>query len=77
MPTRRTPHRDRGPDRSSRSDHRSEVLWTAVVRVVETDSGWLLYYGSRHAISVPKDALNEDQEAQFRALLGTRSPVAA
>ncbi|MEU4553498.1 YcxB family protein [Micromonospora violae] len=56
---------------------RSEVLWSAIIRVVETDTGWLLFYGSRHAMSVPKDGLGEDQEAQFRAYLAARTPVTA
>lgn len=56
---------------------RSEILWTAISRVVETDAGWLLFYGSRHAISLPKEGMDEDQEVQFRAFLATRTPVAA
>lgn len=56
---------------------RSEILWTAITRVVETDAGWLLFYGSRHAISLPKQGMGEDQEVQFRAFLATRTPVAA
>ncbi|MGC5021315.1 YcxB family protein [Micromonospora sp. DT47] len=56
---------------------RSEILWTAITRVVETDTGWLLFYGSRHAISLPKEGMGEDQEVQLRAFLATRTPVAA
>lgn len=56
---------------------RSEILWAAISRVVETDNGWLLFYGARHVISLPKDGLGEDQEAQFRAFLDTRTSVAA
>ncbi|MEH0986415.1 YcxB family protein [Micromonospora sp. CPCC 205556] len=56
---------------------RSEILWSAISRVVETDAGWLLFYGSRQAISLPKAGMDEDQELQFRAFLTTRAPVAA
>ncbi|WP_262285432.1 YcxB family protein [Micromonospora sp. MA102] len=56
---------------------RSEILWTAITRVVETDAGWLLFYGSRQAISVPKEGMDEDQELQFRTFLTTHTPVAA
>jgi hypothetical protein len=52
---------------------RNEVLWSAITRVVETRNGWLLVYGSRHAVSLPKDGLGEDQEAQFRAFLAART----
>jgi hypothetical protein len=52
---------------------RNEVLWSAITRVVETNNGWLLAYGPRHAISLPKDGLNEVQAAQFRGFLATRT----
>ncbi|WP_433320322.1 YcxB family protein [Micromonospora chersina] len=56
---------------------RSEILWTAITRVVETDDGWLLFYGSRQAISLPKEGMDEDQELEFRSFLTARAPVAA
>jgi hypothetical protein len=51
---------------------RYEVPWTEVTRVAESDAGWLLFYGPRHAISVPKDGLAEDQASQFEAFLSLR-----
>ena len=55
---------------------RYEVPWTEVIRVLEGDAGWLLFYGPRHAISVPKDGLAEDQVSQFKAFLSRREMAA-
>jgi hypothetical protein len=56
---------------------RYEVPWTAITRVAEHDAGWLLFFGPRHAISLPKDGLGEDQKQQFRAFLAMRATAAA
>ncbi|MGR6319378.1 YcxB family protein [Micromonospora soli] len=56
---------------------RSEILWTAITRVVETDAGWLLFYGPRQAISLPREGMDHEQELQFRAHLTAPASVAA
>jgi hypothetical protein len=56
---------------------RYEIPWTAITRVVESSTGWLLFYGPRHVISLPRDGLGEDQEQQFRAFLAMRATAAA
>jgi hypothetical protein len=56
---------------------RQELPWTAIQRVVETDTGWLLFYGRGYAVSIPRGGLRDDQESQFRAFLGTRATAAA
>ncbi len=51
---------------------RSEILWSAITRVAETDTGWLLFYGPRHALTVPKHSLDETRQSSFQAFLKTR-----
>ena len=55
---------------------RYEIPWTEVTSVVESDAGWHLFYGLRHAISVPKDGLTKDQASQFKAFLCMRETAA-
>lgn len=56
---------------------RSEILWSAITRVQQTEASWLLFYGSRHAVSIPTDQLSPEQEAQLRDLLAARQTAPA
>ncbi|GAA1786620.1 hypothetical protein GCM10009682_06000 [Luedemannella flava] len=60
-----------------RPSMRSELAWTAITRVMESDASWLLFYGPRHAYSLPKAGLGPEQEARLRALLAERALVVA
>jgi hypothetical protein len=53
---------------------RSEIAWTVITRAVETDTGWLLFYGSQQAISVPVNSLTEVERSQFRDFVDVRNP---
>jgi hypothetical protein len=47
----------------------SRYRWAAVDNVVETPEAWYLMLGKVQSITVPKDAMTEEQHAEFTAFL--------
>ena len=57
----------------------TEHRWEAFTRLVEIDTGWLLYAGRYHAIWIPTADLGPAEAEQLRSLLESRlaSPASA
>jgi YcxB-like protein len=53
---------------------RTEMGWGCFGRIVEADAVWLLYFGKRQAILVPKAGFTADADAQFREFVRRRQP---
>jgi YcxB-like protein len=51
---------------------RSELAWSAFERVVETPDMWLFYTGRLHVLYLPKQPLNEADQAELRAFVAGR-----
>jgi hypothetical protein len=51
---------------------RSEMAWASFTRVVDAEGMWLLYFGPRSVMPVPKAGFTAAQDAEFRAFLRAR-----
>ena len=54
----------------------SRLRWTGLDRVIETPEAWYAMFGKVQAVTIPKNAMTEQQRAEFAAFLAARQRTA-
>jgi hypothetical protein len=47
----------------------SRYRWAAIDRVVDSDETWYVMFGKRQALTIPKDPMTADEQAEFGAFV--------
>jgi hypothetical protein len=53
----------------------SRFRWAGFDRVIETEEVWYVMFGKMQAVTIPKDAMTEQQRAEFAAFVGGLRPA--